>query len=81
MLIPNAYPSLRLISRLRAPLLVLHGDRDDIVPLAHGQALFAAACEPRRIRVFAGLGHNDLVARAGREYADEIADWATSLDG
>jgi fermentation-respiration switch protein FrsA (DUF1100 family) len=80
-LIPDAYPSLRLISRLRAPLLVLHGDRDNIVPLAHGQALFAAATEPKRIRVFAGLGHNDLVARAGREYADEIANWATSLEG
>jgi hypothetical protein len=26
------------------------------------------------------LGHNDLVARAGNEYADEIANWATSLD-
>jgi len=79
-LVPDAYPSLRLISSLRAPLLVLHGDRDDIVPLAHGRALFEAASEPKRIRVFAGLGHNDLVARAGNEYADEIAHWATSLD-
>jgi fermentation-respiration switch protein FrsA (DUF1100 family) len=79
-LIPDAYPSLRLIGRLTVPVLVLHGDRDDIVPLAHGQALFAAAGEPKRIRVFAGLGHNDLVARAGREYADEIANWAKSLD-
>jgi fermentation-respiration switch protein FrsA (DUF1100 family) len=79
-LIPDAYPSLRLMSSLRAPLLVLHGDRDDIVPLAHGRALFDAASEPKRIRVFAGLGHNDLVARAGHAYADEIADWATSLD-
>ena len=79
-LIPNAYPSLRRIGRLSAPLLVLHGDRDEIVPLDQGQALFEAASEPKRIRVFSGLGHNDLIARAGREYADEIADWATSLE-
>jgi fermentation-respiration switch protein FrsA (DUF1100 family) len=79
-LIPDAYPSLRLISRLTVPLLVLHGDRDEIVPLAHGQALFEAASEPRRIRVFAGLGHNDLVAQAGQQYAAEIADWAATLD-
>ena len=79
-LIPDADPSLRLIGRLRAALLVLHGDRDDVVPLAHGKALFDAASEPKRIRVFAGLEHNDLVARAGREYADEIASWATSPD-
>jgi fermentation-respiration switch protein FrsA (DUF1100 family) len=46
-LTPDAYPSLRPIRRLRAPLLVLHGDRDTIVPLAHGRALFGAASEPR----------------------------------
>ena len=80
-LIPDAYPSLRLIGRLTVPLLVVHGDRDDIVPLSHGQALFEAASEPKRIRVFAGLGHNDLIAQAGREYANELANWATSLDG
>jgi fermentation-respiration switch protein FrsA (DUF1100 family) len=79
-LIPDAYPSLRLITSLRAPLLVLHGDRDNIVPLAHGQALLDAAPVPKRMRVFAGLGHNDLVARAGSQYADEIAEWAASLD-
>lgn len=79
-LIPDAYPSLRQIARLRAPLLVLHGDRDDIVPLAHGQALLDAARVPKRLRVFAGLGHNDLVERAGIDYAAEIAGWAASLD-
>lgn len=80
-LVPDAYPNLRLIGGLSVPLLVLHGDRDDIVPLAHGRALFEAASEPKRIRVFAGSGHNDLVTRAGQEYADEIANWATGLDG
>ena len=78
-LIPDAYPSLRRIGRLSAPLLVLHGDRDGVVPRDQGQALFEAASEPKRIRVFKGLGHNDLTARSGRKYADEIADWAASL--
>jgi uncharacterized protein len=78
--VPDAYPSLRQIPRLRAPLLVLHGERDRIVPLAHGQALLAAARVAKRLRVFADLGHDDLVARAGIEYVEEIADWAASLD-
>jgi fermentation-respiration switch protein FrsA (DUF1100 family) len=46
-LVPDAYPSLELIRGLRAPLLVLHGDRDDVVPLAHGETVFAAAPEPK----------------------------------
>jgi uncharacterized protein len=78
-LIPDAYPALRRIRRLRAPLLVLHGDRDDIVPLAQGRALFEAAPEPKRMHVFPGLGHNDLVSMAGAEFAEVIAAWARGL--
>ena len=78
-LIPDAYPSLRRIRGLRAPLLVLHGDRDDIVPLAQGRALFEAAPGPKRMHVFPGLGHNDLVPLAGAEFAQVIASWARRL--
>jgi uncharacterized protein len=80
-LVPDAYPSLKLIPRLRAPLLVLHGDRDDIVPFGHGEALFEAAPDPKRMHAFAGAGHNDLLASAGAEWARAIADWARDLPG
>ena len=76
-LVPDAYPSLRLIRRLEAPLLVLHGDRDAIVPLLHGEELFHAAPEPKRLQVLSGAGHNDLIAAAGREWAEAIRSWAT----
>jgi fermentation-respiration switch protein FrsA (DUF1100 family) len=78
-LVPDAYPGLRRIPELQAPLLVLHGDRDDIVPLSQGRALFDAARGPKRMHVFPGLGHNDLVPRAGAEFAQVIASWASGL--
>ena len=78
-LIPDAYPSARRIHALRAPLLVLHGERDDIVPVAQGRALFDAAPKPKRMRVFPGVGHNDLVPSAGAEFARVIASWASGL--
>jgi uncharacterized protein len=74
--VPDAYPSLRLIPELQAPLLILHGERDEIVPLSHAQALLEAAPEPKRMRVFPGLGHNDLVPLAGTAYAEAFASWA-----
>jgi uncharacterized protein len=77
--IPDAYPALRRIHELHAPLLVLHGDRDEIVPLAQGRALFDAAPGPKRMHVFPGLGHNDLVSGAGPELAQEVASWAAGL--
>jgi uncharacterized protein len=78
-LIPDAYPTMRRIHALRAPLLVLHGERDEIVPLSHARALFEAAPTPRDIHVFPGLGHNDLAARGGPEFAEVIAAWESEL--
>jgi uncharacterized protein len=74
-LVPDAYPALRRIHELHAPLLVLHGDRDDIVPLSQGRALYDAAPGAKRMHVFPGLGHNDLVPLAGAEFAGVIASW------
>jgi uncharacterized protein len=79
-LVPDAYPALRRIQELHAPLLVLHGDRDDIVPLSQGRSLFEAAPGPKRMHVFPGLGHNDLVPFAGTELARMIASWVSGLE-
>jgi fermentation-respiration switch protein FrsA (DUF1100 family) len=73
--VPDAYPSLRRIAGLRAPLLVLHGEDDMIVPVEHARALLDAAPDPKRLRVIRGVGHNDIVTRAGGRIAGEIGGW------
>jgi pimeloyl-ACP methyl ester carboxylesterase len=78
-LVPDAYPSLDLVRGLRAPLLVLHGSDDAIVPLMDGEALYEAAPQPKRIEVFPGVGHNDVLARAGSRWIGAIVDWARGL--
>lgn len=75
-LVPDAYPSLRRIAGLRAPLLILHGARDTIVPLMHGEELFHAAPEPKRLEVFPDAGHNDMLSD---RWAEVIADWASGV--
>jgi fermentation-respiration switch protein FrsA (DUF1100 family) len=74
--VPDAYPSLRLVRDLRAPLLVLHGEDDDLVPVGEGRALHDAAPEPKQLHVFAGRGHNDLLGRDGSAW---IARWRGGL--
>jgi fermentation-respiration switch protein FrsA (DUF1100 family) len=78
-MVPDAYPNLRRIARLRSPLLVIHGDRDEIVPVAHGRALFDAAPGPRRLEIVRGAGHNDLLDVMGASYGTMIAEWARAL--
>jgi hypothetical protein len=78
-LVPDAYPSLHRIGGLECPLLLMHGDRDDIVPVDQGRALFEAAPDPKRLHVFPGLGHNDLISRAGGDWAKAIAEWVGAI--
>jgi uncharacterized protein len=79
--VPDAYPSIELVADLRAPLLMLHGGRDRIVPLFHGEALFDAAQTPKEIHVFPAAGHDDLVSAAGDEWVAVIGRWADRLAG
>jgi fermentation-respiration switch protein FrsA (DUF1100 family) len=46
--VKDAFHSDRRIARVRAPILVRHGERDDVVPIRFGERLFALANEPKR---------------------------------
>jgi fermentation-respiration switch protein FrsA (DUF1100 family) len=61
------WDSLTKIARLQAPLLILHGDADEVVPYAQGQALFAAAPGPKTFFTIRGGRHYHMEA-AWSEY-------------
>jgi fermentation-respiration switch protein FrsA (DUF1100 family) len=50
------------IARVTAPVLIMHGDADGIVPITYGQRLFAMIPGKKRMVRFPGGGHNDLDA-------------------
>lgn len=55
------FPTLRLIERYDGPLLVIHGDRDTIIPFRAGRDLFDRAPTGRKeFVVIRGADHNDL---------------------
>ena len=56
------------IGKVTVPLLMLHGERDGVVPIALGERLFALANEPKRFVRFAGgdSRRSRPVWRAGR---------------
>jgi len=57
------------IQDLRAPLLVLHGDADEVVPFEQGRALYARAPGPKTFHPIAGAGHNDTYLAGGGYWA------------
>jgi fermentation-respiration switch protein FrsA (DUF1100 family) len=48
------------IAAVAAPLLIMHGDRDPVVPIAYGERLFALAHEPKRFMRFPQGEHENL---------------------
>jgi fermentation-respiration switch protein FrsA (DUF1100 family) len=65
------------IGTVRAPVLVVHGENDTIVPISLGQRLYDLVRMPKRFVRVAGAGHNDLgiyaVAAAKRFIAEQPA--------
>ncbi len=59
-LLADRYESDRFIGSVKVPVLVLHGVKDGVIPVAMGQALFAAANEPKRLEIFPDGRHSDL---------------------
>jgi fermentation-respiration switch protein FrsA (DUF1100 family) len=75
----RGFDSASKISRLRAPLLIIHGDKDEVIPFDLGQALFAAAPEPKTFWTVHGAGHNNIVETAGVAYRQRLHSFYSSL--
>lgn len=69
------------IGRVRCPVLVMHGEADEIVPLWHGQRLFERAPGPKTLVVIPGAHHNDFMWVAGARYAAALRDFEALLRG
>ena len=63
-MVVDRFDSLSRIGKVRAPILLLHGERDRVVPVRYGRALFDAAPEPKEGWFAPEAGHEDL-ARYG----------------
>jgi uncharacterized protein len=68
----------RLIDRLphlSLPKLVIHGDRDRVIPIQLGEQVFQAAKPPKEWYVIHGADHNDTYQVGGGPYFRRIAEF------
>lgn len=71
-LLPDFYPTVDRIRRLRAPLLVIHGDQDELIPVEHAYRLYEAAPEPKSLYIVPGGHHNDTYLVGGQAYLERL---------
>lgn len=58
-LLRERFPNNELVKRVSSPLLIVHGQKDDVIPTRHGLELFRAAGRCRKLLVSPpDLGHN-----------------------
>lgn len=69
LLLRDRYDSLSRIGTVEAPILIVQGARDTLVPPAMGRELAAAARAPVELWEAPGAGHNDLSAAGAIEEA------------
>jgi len=67
-LLRNHYDSISRIQQLDVPVLVLHGDQDETVPINQGRKLYRAANQPKRFQVLEGAAHNNTFEVAPVQY-------------
>jgi len=72
------YDTHACLSRVEAPVLVVHSPRDDIIPYAHGRRLYDAARGPKAFLEIDG-GHNDGFVFMRPEWVQGVGDFLERL--
>ena len=78
-LVRNKYNSMERIRNYQRPVLVLHGELDDLVPISQGRKLYEAANSPKRFQALPEAGHNDTYYNGGAAYWDTLSEFQAAL--
>ena len=71
-LLDQRFDALKKISRLKIPVLLIHGTWDKRVPVQMAQQLYAAAPQPKTLTLIEGGEHNNSGAVGWTEYRDAV---------
>ena len=74
--LPARYNTLEKLPRIRVPVLIVHGEADEIVPFSMAERLYGAARAPKFFLPLKGAGHNDTYIVGGEAYFQRFAAFA-----
>ena len=75
-LIPDVWNNVREVRRVRAPLLVVHGTGDHLLPVDMAHAIHAAAPEPRSLALLDGFHHTAAWDEASEAFWGPVIEFA-----
>jgi len=78
-LLRDRYMTIDRIGRVSAPVLIIGGNQDRIVPIEQTRRVFDAAGGPKSLLIINGADHNDQSLLAGREVIDGVLRFLRNL--
>lgn len=72
----DKFPNYKDIRTVHCPLLIIHGDSDNVIAPWNGRKLFELANEPKKHVTVQGADHNDVEMVAGKSYAAMLQEFA-----
>jgi fermentation-respiration switch protein FrsA (DUF1100 family) len=72
LLLKDRYEAAETVARVKAPLLVIAGSRDSIVPVEQSRAVYESAAGSKRFVRIAGADHNDPELFTGEQLVSEV---------
>ncbi|MBV6623098.1 MAG: alpha/beta hydrolase [Rivularia sp. (in: Bacteria)] len=76
----DKFDNLKKISKVKSPVLIMHGKMDEIVPFSHGKQLFKQAPEPKLSLWVDDGKHNNFPYAAGEKYTDILKNFIELVD-
>jgi len=76
-LVSDMYESEKKIGRITTPTLFVHGEEDDLVPIAQGRRLFQAHPGPKEFFAIPRAAHNDTFLVGGSRYYQRLVNFVS----
>ncbi len=63
------------ISRVKTPVLIIHGEADENIPVENAKLIYAAAGGPKKLLLIPGAGHVEALSTDTKTYEKEVLDF------
>ena len=73
-LLTQKFDSLKKITQVRLPVLIVHGADDRMVPARFSQALYEAARDPKKLLLVDGATHNNSMREGRAAYREALRE-------
>lgn len=75
----DRFDSYAIVSKIKQPILYLHGEDDKVIPVSHSYDLYERTLSERDILTFADHQHKSLPLKNSEKYWDKVKNWVQNV--